>query len=216
MKKKLSSYRCTAIRATDDQSIIGRIPYNSPSEDLGFVEILRPGCFTKTLQSGKNIMSLWGHRDDKPLGSTKAGTLTFRDTPQGLNVRIEPNLSTTWGENALSAVKRGDISGLSFGFTVRDSGVKWTKNNSVREIHEIDRLYEVSPVSFPAYPDSCVRLRSSMCQAGQSLYIQRILRDAENFFGIRKSVLPRKTRAEIQALKDYFERKKLMAFFRNR
>ena len=214
MKKRTASYRCAQIRATDDQSIVGRIPYNSPSEDIGFIEILKTGCFSNAIEKADNIMSLWNHDDSKPLGNTKAGTLILNDTPQGLNVRIMPNVRTSWGASALAAVKRGDIGGLSFGFSVKDSGIKWSKNNSVREIHEIDRLYEISPVSFPAYSESCVRLRSSRCQTGQSLYLRHMLRDMEKFFGVRRSYLSRKTREELKGLRDYFERKNLSSFFR--
>jgi len=213
MKKKLSSYRCTHIRATDSNTIVGQIPYDSPSEDLGYIEILKPGCFSRAIEKADNILSLWNHDPGMPLASTKSGTLTLIDTRDGLNVRIEPNMTTTWGQNALSAVKRGDISGLSFGFNVKDSGVKWGKNN-VRVIHEVNQLFEVSPVAFPAYSESCVRLRSYSCSAGRSLYLRNILNDMRDFFGVRKSYLPRKTREELKDLKDYFERKKLMSYFR--
>ena len=213
MKKLLSSYRCTNIRATDSNTIIGRIPYNSQSEGLGYIEILKPGCFSRAIEKADNIISLWNHDPGMPLASTKSGTLMLNETRDGLNVRIEPNMTTTWGQNALSAVKRGDISGLSFGFNVKDSGVKWDKNN-VRVIHEVNQLFEVSPVAFPAYSESCVRLRSYSSSTGRSLYLRHILNDMRNFFGVRKSYLPRKTREEIKDLRDYFEKQNLKSFFR--
>lgn len=214
MKKLNLSYRCISIRTTDSNTIIGQIPYDSPSEDLGYTEILKRGCFSRAILKADNILSLWNHDPGMPIASTKSGTLTLNDTADGLNVRIAPNLTTTWGQNALSAVKRGDITGLSFGFNVKDNGIKWTKNHTVGEIHEVNQLFEVSPVAFPAYPSSCVRLRSSQCSAGRSLYLKSVLRDMQKFFGVQLRVLSREKQRELQDLRDYFERKKLIGFFR--
>jgi len=201
MKKLNSSYRCGEMRATKDNVIYGQIPYNSPSEDLGYIEILKPGCFGRAIAKSDNIMSLWNHDSGKPLGSTRAGTLKIKDTFSGLNVSITPDLKTTWGISALSAVKRGDIAGLSFGFIVRSNGIQWKANN-VREIHEVDELLEISPVAFPAYKGSCVRSRRYTCDAGRSRHIQNVVREMRNFFGIRD--MANRTQYSIQSLREFF------------
>jgi HK97 family phage prohead protease len=136
------------------KSIVGRIPYMSLSEDVGFKEVLIPGCFRAAIEKAKNIHSLWSHNEAMPLGNTRAGTLQLRDTPTAREVKISPNPDVTWGKDALSAVKRGDVGGLSFGFTMDGGTEVW--NGETREIHEVASLSEISPVAFPAYPESSV------------------------------------------------------------
>jgi HK97 family phage prohead protease len=159
-KKKVSMEKRTAfaeLRATKGNTIVGKIPYESLSEDMGYFEKLMPGCFTSAISKAKNIYSLWSHDNSKPLGNTTAGTLELRDTLSGLEVTIKPDTNVSWGQDALRAVKRGDVRGLSFGFTM-SNGEVW--NNDIREIHEIESLLEISPVVFPAYSESSVSVRN--------------------------------------------------------
>jgi hypothetical protein len=67
----------------------------------------------------------------------------------------------------LSPIKRGDIREQSFGFIIAENGDTWDnldekkKDKPVtRTITEVDELFDVSPVTFPAYPDTSVALRS--------------------------------------------------------
>jgi len=135
--------------------IIGKIPYNSPSEDMSFVEVLKPGCFSDSLRSGKKIFSLWNHDSSKPLANTDSETLILRDSMAGLNVEILPDVNISWGKDAVESVRRGDTAGLSFGFIVE----KDSRRNGTREIILAD-LLEVSPCVFPAYPESHITARN--------------------------------------------------------
>jgi len=132
--------------------ITGLIPYNSPSEDMGFVEILRPGCFDKALKRGNKILSFWSHDQSRPLGNTSTGTLELKEADDGLHVTIWPDPAVSWSADAVRSIKNGDVSGMSFGFTVAADGEKW--NGNTREIIEVDELIEVSPVALPAYSSS--------------------------------------------------------------
>jgi uncharacterized protein len=93
------------------------------------------------------------------LGRTKNGTLRLYEDDIGL--RFELDLAdTTLGDDAFKTIKRGDVDGVSFGFRMRKQ--EWDESdpdNVVRTIMQAD-LFEISPVGFPAYPDSQVAARS--------------------------------------------------------
>lgn len=133
--------------------------FDKNSEVLGFFrEIIRPGAFTKTLAGG-DIRALWQHDPAMPLGRTKNGTLELAEDAQGLRISITPP-DTQWGRDAVASIERGDVDQMSFGFTcLRDSWGKDEADFPLRELLEVD-LWEVSPVTFPAYPDTSVAVRS--------------------------------------------------------
>jgi phage head maturation protease len=82
--------------------IIGKIPYNSESEPIpggyggSYIEVLKPGVFTDSLKSGRDIKAYWGHDRNKVIGSTKAGTLKLTDTPSGLKIEIDPGSTSSF------------------------------------------------------------------------------------------------------------------------
>ena len=58
-------------------------------------------------------------------------------------------------------MERGDITQMSFGFSVRPGGQDWAKDDNGRTIRTLKkvRLYDVSPVTYPAYPQTDVAVR---------------------------------------------------------
>lgn len=154
-KMKYSYFEARELRG-EGRTIIGVIPYNSESCDLGgFKEYLSPGCFRKSLENGEKVMSLWSHDDSQPLGSTENGTLVIRDATDGLHFTIMPP-DTSYSRDALELVKSGTITGCSFGFHVTSEA--WHSQNTLREVKEAS-LFEISPVSFPAYKGTHVQVR---------------------------------------------------------
>lgn len=138
--------------------------YNSESEDLGgFTEMIAPGAFDGVL--GDDIRALVNHEDSKILARTSAGTLRLSTDERGLIYEFDVP-DTSYGNDLLESVRRGDINQSSFGFTVEadhweqnDNGYK-DKKKPRRTITKVARLYDVSPVTYPAYPDTSVALRS--------------------------------------------------------
>jgi len=140
------------LRAEENEGkkyIVGYMPYNQLSEDLGcFQEVLRKGCFTKTILENR-IYALINHNSDKCLGNSKSGTLTFEDTEDFLKCKIEINENVSFAKDLYECVKRNDVVGLSFGFSAIKEN--WDNENNIREIKEA-KLYEISfGVVFPAY-----------------------------------------------------------------
>lgn len=126
--------------------------------DLGyFREKIEPGAFSDTINVD-DIRALVDHDAGRVIGRNKSGTLTMKEDDKGLFVEITPP-DTTAGRDIVKLIKRGDVSGMSFGFqTITD---EWGKEEGkdVRTLRKV-KLYDVSPVTFPAYTDTSVGLRS--------------------------------------------------------
>jgi uncharacterized protein len=148
------------IRAEGDQkSIFGHAAvFNTLSEDLGgFREKIDPTAFDKSL--GADVRALWNHNPDLVMGRNKAKTLTLRVAPAGLeSVIIPPN--NAQGQYWVDAITRGDVTQMSFGFrTVADKWERTSDNKHIRTLLEVE-LFDVSPVTYPAYPQTDVAMRS--------------------------------------------------------
>lgn len=133
--------------------------FNKLSEMMwGFRERIAPGAFKKTLREN-DILAFWNHNSDIVLGRTRSETLSLREDSTGLSVEIDPPETDTIRDLVVEPVRRGDVDQMSFGFNVlRD---KWEEVDGelIRTLLEV-RLYEVSPVAMPAYPQTSVSVRA--------------------------------------------------------
>lgn len=153
-QRVMDAYSKVETRKAEDgrMFIDGMIPYNSRSEEMwGFVELIAPGAFKRTLNGGSDIFAFWAHDDSKVLGSRKNGTLVFEDKDDGLHFSVELR-ETAVAADYFEAVSRGDVTGVSFGFFSEREEWDNKQEPAVRTLKEV-RLLEVSPgVAFPAYP----------------------------------------------------------------
>src|ERR1700743_406805 len=125
-KREFRTIQTAEIRSDDNNTLSGYAAvFNSPSEDLGgFRENIRKGAFTRCLSEQPDIRCLSNHDTSLILGRTRSGTLTVREDDRGLY--FECNLPDTTTARDLSAlVKRGDITGMSFGFYALQD--EWTR-----------------------------------------------------------------------------------------
>lgn len=130
--------------------------FNRDSEYMGFIERIAPGAFSGTLVD--DVRALWSHEEETVLGRTRAGTLRLAEDSVGLSFEIDlPD--TQCGRDAAVSVRRGDVSGMSFGFEALEDQWTFDADPAVRTLKRL-RLFEISPVAFPAYPDASVALRS--------------------------------------------------------
>jgi HK97 family phage prohead protease len=126
-----------------------------------FREIILPGAFDKILnrQRGKqDTVALLNHNSDLILGRTSSGTLELSSDDKGLRMSIVPP-DTQVGRDTLELVRRRDLRGASFAFTLDiRTDEQWTKDDDgpIRQIREVRQLYDVSVVLTPAYPSSSV------------------------------------------------------------
>ena len=148
------------LRAVAERTIRGYAAvFNEPSLPLvdrgrQFTERIRRGAFTRSLTG--DIVGLYSHDPAAVLGRTRAGTMQLKEDSIGLQTEIRlPD--TTLGNDVYELVKRGDLRGMSFGFTTRAD--QWNSDHTERELLDVD-LREVSVVSFPAYPQTTVSARA--------------------------------------------------------
>lgn len=137
--------------------------FDSLSQDLGFVfpfkEKIRVGAFKASVQRD-DIRALWNHDANYVLGRNRAGTLELAETAKGLKVRIYPP-DTTWAKDLTESIKRGDVTQMSFGFVVESETWSVENGEDIRMLEQV-KLYDVSPVTFPAYLDTDVGVRSAL------------------------------------------------------
>ena len=137
--------------------------FDSWSEELGgnspFREKVVKGAFEETIQKD-DIRALFNHDPNYVLGRNVAGTLYLEEDDKGLKVRIVPP-STSWAKDLMISIKRGDITQMSFGFTVILDRWSYEDNIDVRELLKV-KLFDVSPVTFPAYSQTECGVRSML------------------------------------------------------
>ncbi|WP_339785223.1 HK97 family phage prohead protease [Tissierella sp.] len=123
----------------------------------GAFEEIDPGAFDKTL--GNDIRALINHDSTLVLGRNKATTLELKVDGHGLFGRIKVNSNDTDAVNTYERVKRGDVSGNSFGFNIISEETEFRDDGTVKwRIKEVD-LHEVSVCTFPAYADTSIQAR---------------------------------------------------------
>lgn len=130
------------------------------SVDLGwFTEEIAPGAFSDVLAEGQDVRALVDHDPPRILGRTTAGTLRLSEDEVGLLMEIDvPN--TTVGSDLVESVRRGDITGASFSFRTKDDEWQTKDGKNHRVLKKVMTLYDVGPVTFPAYTDTTVAVRS--------------------------------------------------------
>ena len=136
--------------------------FNSLSEDLGgFREQIAPGAFADAI-TGDDVRALFNHDPNFILGRNRAKTLTLAEDSRGLAIEIILPDTQTVRDLVVAPIERGDVSQMSFGFSVRPGGQDWAKDDEGRVIRTLKRLrlYDVSPVVFPAYAETDVAVRS--------------------------------------------------------
>jgi len=162
MKRETRSFPFEAEIRTDGdgERIVGYAAvFNALSEEMfGFREIIRRGAFKKTIQES-DVRALFNHDPNFVLGRNKSGTLTLSEDDKGLRIEIDPPTTQIVRDLVMEPMRRGDIDQMSFGFRAVKDG--WTKENGkdVRELLEV-QLFDISPVTFPAYPQTEVSVRN--------------------------------------------------------
>ncbi len=129
--------------------------YGARSENLGgFYEYIEEGAFTRELIAKSDVRALINHDQNLILARTTSGTLRLDADATGLQYEFDVP-ETSYGKDLVISMDRGDITQSSFAFTVKEDD--WSTDedgNNIRTIKKIDRLYDVSPVTYPAYPET--------------------------------------------------------------
>jgi HK97 family phage prohead protease len=134
--------------------------FDSLSEPMfGFREQIAAGAFADVLED--DVRALFNHDPNHILGRSTAGTLRISQDDTGLFYEVDlPD--TQSARDLMTSIERGDVSQSSFAFRIAPNGDTWDENEDgiiIRTITKFGRLYDVSPVTYPAYPDATVGMR---------------------------------------------------------
>lgn len=151
-----------ASKDTDKPQIAGYAAVFNTVTNLGWLnEQIAPGAFKNAIDQQQDVKCLFNHDPNKVLGRTKNGTLTLKEDNTGLHYTNDMDMSTSVGKDVYAHIERGDVDQCSFGFVVREEEVTYDKDNiPTRTIKQAD-LFDVSPVTYPAYPTTSVEARSN-------------------------------------------------------
>ena len=164
-EKRTIAYSNLEVRAEGDgNTLIGYASvFDSPSEPMPFIEYVKRGAFSKTINDGADVRLLIDH-EGVPLARTKSGTLTLEEDDRGLRVEADIDPSNPDAARIISAMKRGDLSQMSFAFRVIRQ--KWNEDRTMRILTEVSLADgDVSVVTYPAYPATSVEAREHLKNA---------------------------------------------------
>ena len=131
--------------------------FNTLSNDLGnFKEIIAEGAFDGRLQD--DVRFLINH-DGLPLARTTNGTLRLSTDERGLRYEAEV-ANTSIGRDLIELMKNGTVNQSSFAFVVEDDSWEVRDGINIRTVNKVSRLYDVSAVTYPAFEEAGVALRS--------------------------------------------------------
>ena len=122
-------------------------------DEIDYKEEIAPEAFQKTQMT--DVVMNYNHQG-KPVARTKNGTLTLETDKTGLKIRADLS-GTEEGRRLYEEIKGGYISEMSFAFTVSEDS--YDRATHTRRILEIDRLYDVAAVDFPAYDATSISAR---------------------------------------------------------
>lgn len=151
--------------AESPNTLVGHAAVFNTPVDIGgmfgtFTERIAPGAFAKTIKDKADVRALFNHEPDNILARTTSGTLKLSEDATGLAVEIDMP-DTTLGRDLMTSIKREDISQMSFAFqVVKEEWDDTNPDHPVRTLKEV-KLFDVSPVTFPAYPTTDVGVKSA-------------------------------------------------------
>lgn len=168
----LSSIEIRSAADGEPSHVVGHAAvYNTWSQDLGgFKERVLPGAFAKSL-GVSDVRCLFNHDANYIMGRTKSGTLTLSDEAKGLHFDALAPETQTIRDLVLAPIARGDIDQCSFSFQVREDTWREPKNLAglwERDLVDVE-LFDVSPVTFPAYTQTDVVVRALLAETGLEL-----------------------------------------------
>jgi len=201
MNKEKRAYLCDVQTRTDEKhgNVIEGIPIVYDVEtDIGgmWKEIVDRGALDQA--DLKDVRFLVNHDIDSiPLARSRNNnensTMQMTVEPDGLHIRVD--LDTEGNPRAkelYSAVKRQDISGMSFMFSVKSD--QWDDLDSdypTRHITALDKVFEVSAVTFPAYEQTSINARSVETGQASLESAREALENARKVEELRKQILER-------------------------
>lgn len=131
-----------------------------------FRERIMPGAFDGVMEN--DVRALFNHDYNLVLGRSASKTLRYGVDESGLWYEVDlPD--TEYARDLAHSIERGDIDQSSFSFSIERGGDKWLqdpddRSMEIREVNRIERLFDVSPVTIAAYPQTSVQVSARSIQ----------------------------------------------------
>lgn len=130
------------------------------------IERIMPGAFDRALSEAHDVRALFNHDSNLVLGRTSSKTCRLSIDQIGLRYEIEPP-DTQTAKDLLVSLERGDVTGSSFSFIPRETVYREEGELLYAEIMDVD-LFDVGPVTFPAYEATSSGVRAELRAAGDA------------------------------------------------
>ena len=158
MISKDREYRSFEFQASEMRVEGKAVAFESPTviaeiDGMKFYEVIDRNAFSEAEMD--DVVLVVNH-DGKPAAKTKNGTLELRLSDDGLFISADLSKNAT-GRELYEDIQNGFFDKMSFAFTVREDS--YDKSTRTRRIEKIDRLYDVSSVTFPAYEQTSIMAR---------------------------------------------------------
>lgn len=174
LRQRVAAGEASEARAFDERHLAGySIVYNSLSVDLGgFREMIRPEATVRTLRQRTDLLALWNHNSDIPLGRITAGTLRVSSDDRGFWSAVLP---PTEAKAQVEAVALENVQGQSFAFRALEDDWYMKDDTVIREVLDMF-MSEISFVTFPAYPETTARLERAGANGRSVDWMRRVHR----------------------------------------
>lgn len=166
-----------------------------------FIERIAPGAFADTLADpARDVKVLYDHGQDPQLGNKPLGAIrSLREDRKGLHYEVDllrghDGALVPYNRDFIAPAAKAGLLGASFRFKV--SGESWDESGDVKDynpkglpertITRIDPLYELGPVTFPAYDSATAAVRS----CGTDRFFDSLLNDDRFVARFRERVGP--------------------------
>lgn len=153
-------------QATDDNKNVEIEGYIAKFDTItelweGYFETIDRNAFNDAIADGHNIFLLYHHDWQKPLSSTKTGTLELTVDNIGLRFKATINNALSYGKDVIELIREGLIQGCSFGFNTIEEDFNYNneKDTVTRTLKKVI-LYEGSVLCIPQYEDTTVFTRT--------------------------------------------------------
>lgn len=162
------------------------ITFNSPAPcgGYGFYEMVAPEALDKTLEGDTDIRCFYNHNYDLVLARQSNHTLILQPDEKGLWGRVELNLEDSEARNIFARVKRGDITGCSFGAYINDEDLIEDHGKQIFVLRDMD-LIEVSVCPMPFYESTTMEARAKRLEKRrETMRLRKILEERYGITGI--------------------------------
>ena len=181
------------VREEGDEFILEALAHRTGgrTEIFDFTEEIDPGAFRAAIPKSDIVLNVNHGRSSGVLARTTSGTMKVFESDEGLGFRARLGRSDPESLSLMSKVQRGDLASLSFAFQLKREGQTWSEADKAnplphRQIHKVERLFDVSLGERPAFPGTEVTLARDR-EASRGAFLSRNIDQAET--DLRRSQL---------------------------